>query len=124
MKLLEALKTKYHLLSARTWENFNGSKEIDVLLNEQKEIELTKKEQEPQKNHIYKRKLVDIILNLAKGGKSLGHNEKEDGNENGLVLKIVELLKKYVQNLIYTLKWYVKSALTLVILFRTLFYGH
>ena len=53
MKLLEALKTKYHLLSARTWENFNGSKEIDVLLNEQKEIELTKKEQEPQKNHIY-----------------------------------------------------------------------
>ncbi|KAL7289097.1 hypothetical protein TKK_0017046 [Trichogramma kaykai] len=42
------------------------------------------------------KKLIDIIIILAKGGKPLrGHNEKEESCEKGLFLEIVQLLKKY-----------------------------
>uniref|UniRef100_A0ABD2W4I1 HAT C-terminal dimerisation domain-containing protein n=1 Tax=Trichogramma kaykai TaxID=54128 RepID=A0ABD2W4I1_9HYME len=54
------------------------------------------REDQRLKNIEYMKKLIDIIIILAKGGKPLrGHNEKEESCEKGLFLEIVQLLKKY-----------------------------
>lgn len=88
--------TKCHLSSLESWENFKTSKAIDVQLDEQKEVQLKTREKQRQQNVIYFKKLIDIVLTLVKGGKSLrGHNEREDSNERGLFLEIVKLLIKY-----------------------------
>ncbi|XP_014221780.1 zinc finger MYM-type protein 1-like [Trichogramma pretiosum] len=54
------------------------------------------REDQRLKNIEYMKKLIDIIIILAKGGKPLrGRNEKEESCERGLFLEIVQLLKKY-----------------------------
>lgn len=85
-----------HKSSVEGWEAFLKDEAVDVQLVEQKQAELTAREKQRLKNVEYMKRLVDVVRTLAKGGKPLrGHDEKQESNEKGLFLEIVNLLQKY-----------------------------
>ncbi|KAL7293150.1 hypothetical protein TKK_0013303 [Trichogramma kaykai] len=68
------------------------------------------REDQRLKNIEYMKKLIDIIIILAKSEKPLrvsSHSEKEESCEKGLFLEIVQLLKKYDRDF----ESYINSAL-------------
>ncbi|EDS30272.1 conserved hypothetical protein [Culex quinquefasciatus] len=57
---------------------------------------LKKKEDLRQKNRAIISRLIDVVKVLSKGGKPFrGHSEREDSQEKGLFLELVNLLAKY-----------------------------
>lgn len=88
--------SKCHVSSLDGWKCFEKNKAIELQFEENKEPELRVKEKQRQKNVAYMKKLIDVVRTLAKGGKTFrGHNEKEESDEKGLFLEVVQLLKKY-----------------------------
>lgn len=85
-----------HQSSLNAYKAFCKNSPIDVHLNEQKQTELSAREENRRRNRDFMERLVEIVRLLAKGGRPFrGHNEKHESNEKGLFLEIFNLLLKF-----------------------------
>ncbi|KAF0767777.1 zinc finger MYM-type protein 1-like, partial [Aphis craccivora] len=88
--------SKVHLNCITSLSNFLHSKPIDVLLDEERELTRSQREEQRLTNRKVIQRLIDVTLFLGIGGKPFrGHSEKKDDVYKGLFLGIVDLLKKY-----------------------------
>jgi hypothetical protein len=88
-------KTKSHFHSTESLSNFH-KKSIDVVLDEAKELILSKIESYRLSNRSIIQRLIDITKLLAKTGKPFrGHNENLKSDNRGMFLELAWLLKKY-----------------------------
>jgi len=88
--------SKVHLNSSTSLNNFLNLKPIDIILDENRELLHSQKEQTRLKNRQIMKRLIDITVCLGIGGKPFrGHSEKSNDIHKGLFLDIVGLLKKY-----------------------------
>lgn len=88
-------KTKSHFHSTESLSNFH-KKSIDVVLDEAKELVLSKRESDRLNNRSIMQRLIDITILLAKTGKPFrGHNENLKSDNRGMFLELAWLLKKY-----------------------------
>jgi len=85
-----------HVSSVQTLSAYLKEIPIDVQL-ENKIIEcLSKQEEKRINNRIIMKKLINIIITIANGGRALrGHDENSKSLEKGLFLEIVELISRY-----------------------------
>lgn len=85
-----------HLNSITSLTNFLHLKPIDIVLDEERKLIHSQKEQQRLKNRQIMHRLIDITLCLGIGGRSFrGKNEKESSYNKGLFKDIVTLLAKY-----------------------------
>lgn len=85
-----------HLNSITSLTNFLHLKPIDTVLDEERELIHSQKEQQRLKNRQIVQRLIDITLCIGIGGRSFrGKNEKESSYNKGLFKDIVTLLAKY-----------------------------
>lgn len=100
-KGLEKIKNHYksvqHKCAESAREHFlQKDRHIDVLLDKSREEEVTRRQQEIEKNRCYLARLVDIAKTLARCGMPFrGHNEKKESLNRGNFLEIVSLLSRW-----------------------------
>lgn len=88
--------SKCHVNSSTSLHNFLNEKSIDCVLDNAKEVSLSKKTEERIKNRQIMNRLIDIVICLCKGGRPFrGHNESSTSNNQGLFKEILNLLSKY-----------------------------
>lgn len=90
--------SKSHVNSVNSMKNYLNEAvlPIDQLLDETRKVILAKKETERIQNRKLMERIIDIIICLAKCGKSFrGHNESLKSNQKGLFLEIIQLLSRY-----------------------------
>ncbi|XP_060868019.1 zinc finger MYM-type protein 1-like [Metopolophium dirhodum] len=88
--------SKCHVNSSTSLHNFLNEKSIDCVLDNAKEVSLSKKAEERIKNRQIMNRLIDIVICLCKGGRPFrGHNESSTSNNQGLFKEILNLLSKY-----------------------------
>lgn len=88
--------SKAHLNSSTSLNDFLHLKPIDIVLDENRELVHSQKEQTRLKNRQIMKRLIDITVCLGTGGKPFReHSEKSNDIHKGLFLDIVGLLTKY-----------------------------
>ncbi|XP_025407639.1 zinc finger MYM-type protein 1-like [Sipha flava] len=88
--------SKVHLNSTTSLANFINSKPIDIVLDDNREIALSQKEQQKLKNREVLKRLIDVTLCLGIGGRPFrGHDERDNSYHKGLFKDIIALLTKY-----------------------------
>ncbi|KAL4104109.1 hypothetical protein QTP88_019422 [Uroleucon formosanum] len=81
--------------------NFLNGKSIDCVLDNAKEVSLSKKAEERIKNRQIMNRLIDIVICLCKGGRPFrGHNESSTSNNQGLFKEILNLLSKPIETFV------------------------
>lgn len=82
--------------STTSLTNFLKSKPIDSILDENREMALSQKEQQILKNREVMKRLIDITLCHGIWGRPFrGHDERYDSYNKGLFKDIITLLTKY-----------------------------
>ncbi|XP_050056112.1 zinc finger MYM-type protein 1-like [Aphis gossypii] len=88
--------TSIHISSVNILSEYLKANPIDGILVKEKQLEISRQEEQRIANRTIMKRLIDIIITLTKGGRaSRGHNEKNDSFEKGLFLEIVHLLSRY-----------------------------
>ncbi|KAL1378065.1 hypothetical protein pipiens_000567, partial [Culex pipiens pipiens] len=88
--------SRFHLNARESYNVYLRQKGVDECLDKQQSMALKKKEDLRQKNRAIISRLIDVVKVLSKGGKPFrGHSEREDSQEKGLFLELVNLLAKY-----------------------------
>lgn len=89
-------QSKAHINSAKSLSEFLNSKSIDEIIDSNMKLVVQKREIEQSNNRKIMERLINITICLAKGGRPFrGHNEKNDGHQQGLFRELVNLLVKY-----------------------------
>lgn len=89
-------KSKGRQHSVSSWSSYKKDKSVDILLDEQKEVFISKQNQVKIKNCQIIERLIDIVICLAKGGRPFrGHDESKISIARGLFLDLVDLVSKY-----------------------------
>jgi len=90
--------SKSHVNSVNSMKNYINEAvlPIDELLDKSRKVILVKIENEGIQNRKLIERIIDIIICLAKCGKSFRrHNESSKSNQRGLFLEIIQLLSRY-----------------------------
>lgn len=89
-------KSEGHVNRVVSWNCSKASKTIASMLDESVERRASQVEEKCQQNSEMLKRLTDIVVLLAKGGRPFrGHTEEDGSAEQGLFLDVVNLLKKY-----------------------------
>lgn len=96
MKFKIHQKSSMHVGSSNSLDHYTKQKPIDVQLEKEKERYLNELEKKKLNNQSIMKRLIDIIICLAKGGRPFrGHDECSVSSEKRLFLDICELLSRY-----------------------------
>ncbi|XP_025199262.1 zinc finger MYM-type protein 1-like [Melanaphis sacchari] len=88
--------SKAHNYSTISMSKFLDGNPIDVIIDENKKLELSQRECERLKNRDFFKRLIDITILLAKSGKPFrGHDESINSFNQGMFKEISKLLIKY-----------------------------
>ncbi|XP_050064153.1 zinc finger MYM-type protein 1-like, partial [Aphis gossypii] len=88
-------KSKVHNYSSESMFKFVEGNSIDIAIDEGKKLQLSQQEQERLKNRDFFKRLIDIIILLAKSGKPFrGHDESVGSFNKGIKLSVILQNKK------------------------------
>jgi len=88
--------SKYHINSQTAMNNFCNNKSIDEVIDSNKTLQLSKREAERLNNREVMKRLIDIVICLAKCGKPFrGHDESHTSYQKGMFLELIQILYKY-----------------------------
>lgn len=88
--------SKYHINSKTAMNNFCFKKSIDEVIDSNKTLQLSKRESERLNNREIMKRLIDIVICLAKCGKPFrGHDESHTSYQKGMFLELIQILYKY-----------------------------
>ncbi|XP_022183530.1 zinc finger MYM-type protein 1-like [Myzus persicae] len=94
--LLENIRKQNHISIVLNHYQMSIKKSIDVVLDEAKELVLSKRESGRLNNRSIMQRLIDITILLAKTEKPFrGHNENLKSDIRGMFLELAWLFKKY-----------------------------
>lgn len=89
-------KTSIHISSVNILSEYLKTNPIDGILVKEKQLQISRQEEQRIANRTIMKRLIDIVITLTKGDRALrGHNEKVDSIEKGLFLEIAHLLSRY-----------------------------
>lgn len=89
-------QSSIHLGSESSLNQYLKNQPIDIILQTERSLNLSRQEEIRLKNRSFMKRFIDIIITITKGGRALrGHDEKEESNERGLFLEIVDLHSRY-----------------------------
>jgi len=88
--------SKYHINSKTAMNNFCFKKSIDEVIDSNKTLQLSKRESERLNDREIMKRLIDIVICLAKCGKPFrGHDESQTSYQKGMFLELIQILYKY-----------------------------
>lgn len=88
--------SRYHINSNTAMNNFCSNKSIDEIIDSNKTLELSKREADRLNNRAIMKRLIDIVICLAKCGKPFrGHDESSKSYQKGMFLELIQILYKY-----------------------------
>ena len=100
VKCSEHQVSNCHQQSLVSWTAYRSGKGIQSALDEATQAQFKQNEAQRVMNREYFKKLVDIVLTLAKCGKPFrGHVEAETSKNRGLFLEIFSLVKRHCPEL-------------------------